>query len=188
MAGLSEAKINKNRDLHTDKIDKQVEHFVGKLNKTFSDNNAIIIGDSKVRHLSQVSNVQNHVKMIWRKGATVNNTFLNRETFRFIRKYRTRGPVTVLLWHGTCELTSVFDRNKGHINISNRADLANRIAADYITYKERIRMQFPDTIVLFIEIPLYSIVNWNKHRKHPHPDIFKVSQQQLENAISEQLI
>ena len=32
---------------------------------------------------------------------------------------------------------------------------------------------------------MYSIVVWNKHRKHPHPHIFEASQQQLEIAIGE---
>ena len=72
------------QDLHTEKINRQVLHFTGKLNETFADNNAIIIGDSKVRHLFQVSNVRNHVRMLWRKGAAVNNTFLNKETVKYI--------------------------------------------------------------------------------------------------------
>ena len=175
MAGLSEAKISRNQDLHTDKINRQVLHFTGKLNETFTDNNAIIIGDSKVRHLFQVSNVRNHVRMLWRKGAAVNNTFLNKETVKYIRKYRNRGrgPVTVLLWHGTCELTTVIDRKKGHINISSRPDLVNGVAADYMAYRERIKRQFPETQVLFIEVPMYSIVHWNKHREHPDPEIFQ---------------
>ena len=185
MTGLSVAKIARNRNLHTEKIDRQVLYHTGKLNDTFSDNNSIIIGDSKVRHLFQISNARTHVRMLWRKGAAVNNSYLNRETVKYIMKYRGRGPVTILLWHGTCELTTVLDRKKGHINISNRPDLVNRVAANYMAYKQRIKTQFPETRVLFIKVPMYSIVTWNKQRKHPNPEIFQTSQQQLEIAITE---
>ena len=66
----------------------------------------------------------------------------------------------------------VFDQQKGHINISNRPDLVDRVAADYMAYKERIKRQFPETRVLFIKVPMYSFVNWNKQRKHQHPEMF----------------
>ena len=177
--------MDRKRNMHLDKTAKQVELFNQKLNDNFSDNNALIVGDSKVRHLSEVSNVKNHVRMIWRKGANINNAFLTRETGRYISRYRRRGPVTILLWHGTCELTTVIDREKLHINFSTRPDLVNRILADYMAYKERIKRQFPETRVLFIEIPFYSIISWNKKMKHPHPDIFEANQQRLELAIIE---
>lgn len=185
MAGLSENKVKRNRDKHSIKIDNQVELYNQKLSDEFIDNNAIIVGDSKVRNLYDICNTRNHVRMIWRKGASIDNVFLNRETLSHIARYRNRGPVTVILWHGTCELTNIIDRGTLHINFSNQPNIVNQIATNYRNYKDRILHRYPETKVLFLEVPMYSITLWNAKRKHPHPSIFELNQTRLETAIAE---
>ena len=73
-----------------------------KVKNEYSGESAIIIGDSKVRHLDAEMTDKTHIRTVWRSGAELNNHHITRELDRHIMRYN--NPI-VLLWFGTCEIT-----------------------------------------------------------------------------------
>ena len=44
---------------------------------------------------------------------------------------------------------------------------------------------YPGTKLTILEIPHYTIVQWNTSRNHPKPEIFKDQDEQLQNQIDQ---
>ena len=77
MAGLSEAKIERNERLNDKKTEKQIIHFSKKLTQEFSNENVLFIGDSKIRHLYNESRNRTFLRMLWRSGAKIYDDYLS---------------------------------------------------------------------------------------------------------------
>lgn len=75
MAGLSENKLLRNENKHKEKIKKQIKLFPNKITE-FTDENVLLVGDSKVRHLYDVMSDHTHLRMVWRSGAELENNQL----------------------------------------------------------------------------------------------------------------
>ena len=183
MAGLSVAKVNRNETKHCKKIRKQVEHFKQQLNDEFFGENAILVGDSKLRHLSIEMSSKTHINIIWRSGAPLEHNYLTQQVNRHIGRYA--NPV-VLLWFGTCEFTGFIDGNKknNYINlVPNFNNVTTTLINKYTAYKQRCLAIKPNARIIFIETPIYSLIQWNKKLGHPHPEIYTNNQIRLENAI-----
>ena len=43
----------------------------------------------------------------------------------------------------------------------------------------------PNVKIIFIAVPMYSIVEWNRNKGHPDPDTFTQNQYRLEKAITD---
>lgn len=183
MAGLSEAKVNRNETLHCKKIRKQVVHFNEQLNDDFFGENAILVGDSKLRHLYFEMNSRTHINMTWRSGAKLDHDYLTLIVDRHIQRY---AKPTVLLWFGTCEFTefSAGNKKKKYIDLApNFNGIIDVLITKYMAYKQRCIALKPNVKVVFIETPMYSLIEWNKKKGHPNPDRFRNNQLILEKAI-----
>ena len=182
MAGLSENKIIRNEKKHTEKLCKQITHFSKKLNE-FSNENVMLVGDSKVRHIYNEMADINYVRMLWRSGAELNNTQLVPQVDRYVRRYN--NP-TIIVWFGTCELTHFTGNTRKYIDIvPNFDNIVFTLMTRYVAYKQRLIQFRPTTRVVFLDVPFYSIINWNKQKGHPNPNSFLENQERLECAIIE---
>ena len=87
MAGLSEAKIERNEKLNDKKTKRQIVYFSEKLPQEFTNENVLIIGNSKVRHLYDEMDNYTFIRTLWRSGANIENEYLTREADKYIRRY-----------------------------------------------------------------------------------------------------
>ena len=183
MAGLSEAKIERNEKLNDKKTKRQITYFSEKLPREFTNENVLVIGDSKVRHLYEEMDNQTFIRTLWRSGANIENEYLTGEADKYIRRYN--NPA-LIVWFGTCELMRVVDKHKKYIDLVDNVSNEVAILADkYRTYKHNRVLAKSSCRIIFLCIPMYSIINWNKKKGHPSPDSFLEHQALLENAITE---
>lgn len=181
MAGLSEAKIERNERLNEEKTFKQIKYFSAKLTDEFTMENIIVIGDSKVRHLFYEMGDRTFLRMLWRSGANIDNDFLTREADRYITRYNNPG---IIAWFGTCELTRVVDKVNKYIDIvPNITNIVDILADKYRAYKHNRMLTKASTRIIFLCVPLYSIFEWNQKKEHPNPSIFLQNQEILEKTV-----
>ena len=138
MAGLSVNKINRNETKHKEKIKKQIKHFSSELTE-YSNENVMLVGDSKVRHLFNEMSDINYVHMVWRSGSELGNPELGRQVDRYVQRYN--NP-TIITWFGTCELTR-FINTSGHGRkyidvVPNFNNIVDILVIRYMAYKQRL--------------------------------------------------
>ena len=183
MAGLSEAKIERNERLNDKKTEKQIIHFSKKLTQEFSNENVLFIGDSKIRHLYNESGNRTFLRMLWRSGAKIDDYYLTKEADKYIRRYN--NPA-IIVWFGTCELTQVVDKHKKYIDlVDNISNIVTILADKYRTYKHNRVLAKSSCRIIFLCVPMYSIIDWNSSKGHPDPNSFAEQQVILEKSITE---
>jgi len=141
----------------------------------------VILSDSKGKYLEKkVSNsIEKSIKWWIKSGDTCKKDFEWLET-HLKSKHRRIGNIWLYVWLGTCDLTT---KNKKYIALTANNDSAIDKASKYL---EKIRDQvhkFPGCKVTFLEIPTYSIVEYNKHQGHKSPNDFKDQDKQLEDQV-----
>lgn len=95
-------------------------------------------------------------------------------------KAKKHGPIWVYVWYGTCDLTT---KNKKYIALTSENDSAINKAAEYLGKIKDLIKQHPGCRVTFLEIPIYSILEFNKNKDHKTPEIFKEQDQILQDQI-----
>ena len=77
--------------------------------------------------------------------------------------------IHVYVWLGTCDLTSY---KRPFISLALPTD--NILQSIFDTYDKFITLlaKYPNSHLSFLEIPIYSIVEWNKYQKHQQPSSF----------------
>ncbi|CAG2243268.1 unnamed protein product [Mytilus edulis] len=77
--------------------------------------------------------------------------------------------VHVYVWLGTCDLTPY---KRPFISLALPTD--NILQTIFDTYDKFITLlaKYPNSHITFLEIPIYSIVEWNKYQKHQQPSSF----------------
>ena len=145
--------------------------------------NAILIGDSKVRHLENEMTANTDLTTFWRSGATLDNPILKQYVDRHISRFNK--PI-VILFFNTCHLTKpTYIRSKYVDLVDNADDIVNITIEKYREYKQTRLYRRPSAKIVFLECPFYSIPKWNQHRGHPNPEIFNESQERLEKMVKE---
>ena len=183
MAELSVNKIKRQEVINDNKIKKQIRHFSEKLNGEFSCENVLLVGDSKIRHLNYEMADKTYLRMIWRSGANIDNEYLVKQTDRYIRRYN--NPA-IIAWFGTCELTRVTDKHKKYIDLApNFTNVVDIVVDKYRTYKHNRILAKSSTRIVFLCVPMYSMVDWNRKKGHPDPNSFKSNQIILEKGITD---
>ena len=179
---ISENKIHKNEEVQCNVI----KNRIAKRRQELSDelkHNALIVGDSKVRHIEQQMSAKTNLSSFWRSGAILSNDSLNKHIDRHIARFRK--PIVILLFN-TCYLTTVTNRETKYIDlVSNSDDIVNIVIEKYREFKQRRLLIKPSTRIIFLECPFYSIVEWNRRMKHPQPETFEISQNKLELMITD---
>ena len=179
---ISDTKVNKNEEIRINWIRRQVTRYSSELTEDLK-HNALLIGDSKLRHLENEMTNKTHVMSFWRSGATLENPALRKHVDRHISKYNK--PIVICLFN-TCYLTSVSDRIRKYIEITqNSDDIVNFIIEQYTQFKQERLYRRPSAKIIFIECPYYSIIEWNRIKKHPNPKAFTEQQERLEMMITE---
>ena len=184
---ISDKKVKQNGEVHKKwvegRISKYEKELTGKLNHS-----TILIGDSKVRHLENEMVSATNLTCFWRSGAKLDDVALKRHIDRHISQFNE--PIVVLLFN-TCYLTNFVAGNRKYIDLVNNVDeIANIIVETYRRFKQARLYRKPSSKIIFLECPYYSIVQWNKRKGHPQPDIFENNQEKLEkviNKLNEQL-
>ena len=95
------------------------------------------------------------------------------------RQFSNTGTAWIYVWLDTCDLTQ---KDKKYIAIrSPESDTSIETILEYIQKIIDLIKEHPGCKVTILEIPLYSIVSWNKHSGHKNPEKFTEQDSQLEN-------
>lgn len=153
-------------------------NFHGRLTKQ-----PILIADSKGNYLKYHSDIIENfgytVDFECRKGARfVDYYYWLRDNLQ--RKVHQYGRIVLYIYLGTCDLTHFIQsdpltrrRRQNFIELRHNDD---RIAVEYLRYQIdryfHFVASFPTVSIVFLEIPPYSIQEWNKSRGHPDPKSF----------------
>ena len=160
-------------------INKPIE-FHGVLTKQ-----PILLSDSKGRgleeHASLIENFGYHIEFQYKGGARLLESFcwLKRNLTAKVKQY---GHIVLYIYLGTCDLTEIKYQN---VKIGDRykrvryCDLRyqkDSVAVDYI--KQQLRKfrcfisRFPTVQLVFLEIPCYSLEQYNRYLRCPNPESF----------------
>lgn len=93
----------------------------------------------------------------------------------------THGQITLYIWLGTCDLTV---KRGPFIELRHSTDEnAQLYLLRYINEFRNFVSSFPTVKLVFIEIPPYSIVEWNRFKGHSDPDSFQSQEKSLRDRI-----
>ena len=144
----------------------------------------IIISDSKAIYLySEIAtHYERSIKWYFRRGTTIKDgrKLIEQNIDYFVHKF---GNISLNVWFGTCNLTYKTTKGRIALNTFNRKEAVESIIRE-IEIIIRIFRRYPNSEVTFLETPLYSIVEWNKHKRHP--DITQFYEQDIE--LEEQVV
>lgn len=171
--------------MSNDKLQREILKLKNKLSHQRAFNKTpIILSDSKGKYLKLQRNlaIESGVRFWHKKGATTRDSFkyLERQIEEAVRHYKN---IVFYVWLGTCDLTD-FNRKNRYISLRSRDsssvnDIINhfrRIYALVATYKT--------VELVFLEIPVYSIVCWNKYQGHKFSEQFQNDDLKLEEQIN----
>jgi hypothetical protein len=88
--------------------------------------------------------------------------------------------IWLYVWLGTCDLTT---KNKKYVALTHDDDRAIEYAIDYLGKIKELIKEHPGCIVTFLEIPVYSIQEWNKKAGHKTPENFAEQDSKLEQQV-----
>ena len=145
---------------------------------------AILISSSKGNYIKPHSDilysVNYNVEFVCRGGATFPEQFcwLQRNLHYRVRTY---SQIVLFIWLGTCDLT------QKHGKFIQLKHCTEEEAVNYFIYQTTRFMSyvshFPSVKIVFLEVPPYSISEWNKYKGHTSPDQFHVDDITLNNRI-----
>ncbi|CAG2184475.1 unnamed protein product [Mytilus edulis] len=130
-----------------------------------------VLSDSKGKWLERkITNpLESNIKWWTKSGETTEKGYSWLKN-NIKRKTKKHGQIWLYIWYGTCDLTS---KNKKYIALTSETDSAIDKAAEYLGKIKELVKQYPNCRVTFLEIPVYSISEYNKNKDHKTPEIFK---------------
>ena len=141
---------------------------------------SFLVTDSKGRYLKSVqSRSSKYPEILWKSGAKSDDADLKRD---ILDKVRGKENPIVLIWLGTCDFTQI-----GHQKFIS---LNEEVSPDSLFQKLEvletdIKVVNSSADVIFIECPIYSIVEWNSAKKHRDPSSFQSSDVLLQEKIEQ---
>lgn len=160
-------------------IDKPIPHVVIR-------KKPIVLTSSKgfylKRHLDLLQNLCCNIEFNCQPGGRFTH---------FLRWLETELPVKVIsyphivlyVWLGTCDLTV---KQGKFISLRHQtSEFANSDLHSIINKFVSIVSNFPTVQLVFLEIPSYSIQEWNKSKGHPNPDSFQHQDDILNDRVLE---
>lgn len=144
----------------------------------------VLISDSKgvylKRHLDLLKKSRIFVQFECRPGARFANfiTWLKKNLSNLVQQH---GWITLYIWLGTCDTTQ-----KSGIYIDLRyvdSTLCVKNIVQHIDLFVSFIGQFKEGVPIFLEIPPYSVVEWNRAKGHSNPQIFKEKDKTLNETI-----
>lgn len=141
----------------------------------------LVLTDSKAKYLIEhcTTEVQSQIRWRFRSGQTT------QQGFEYLQKNIDRDighldNIHIYIWLGTCDLT---DYDGTYINLSSEDDIVSTLTAKFRKFIDLLN-PYPACRITFLEIPPYSILEFNKTRKHEHYSSFKDQDNQLLQSIS----
>ena len=146
------------------------------------DRQVIEVADSKGRYLQRhTQNIRPENNIIWQAvdgRTTIQATnYILANIHSYLHRY---GNILLIVWTGACDKTRKTNRF---------VDLSGTAIDDIIFRYEKVfslTTRFGDRVkVLVLEVPYYSVVNWNFHKGHPDQTTFQETDKILFNRISD---
>lgn len=132
------------------------------------------------KHLDLLKQFQLYLHFECRPGARFTDFYpwLNQNLRALLEKYN---HLTLYIWLGTCDVT----RKSGKF-ISLLSDNSQFIVDKVVSHIDRyisIVKEFKKVKLVFLEIPPYSIVEWNRSRGHSDPESFLPQDKELTKIV-----
>ena len=142
----------------------------------------IIISDSKGNYLHDFVQTEIELELRWYcvKGRTAEQGYiwLQQNIDQLITRLQS---IHIYIWLGTCDLTKYFHP---FVSLSSCDDSKlQSVISVFHKYAELVKSK-PECHITFLEIPTYSIYEWNKYRNHPNPAQFKKEDDQLITQVN----
>jgi len=146
----------------------------------------IFISDSKGKYVKaaitteHALNIDFQTKKGWKIQRAID--WSEKNLVNLCSKHRS---VTIYIWLGTCDLTELSATSR-YISLARQTDANVRyLKRKFIELKTFIGRNIPNSKVIFLEVPPYSIQRWNRSQGHKTPDIFGDDDQHLQNQLYE---
>ena len=142
-----------------------------------------ILSDSKGLYIKEkiFSNhpVNQHIEWWCKRGATTE------QQYKWLKdnirdKIETLGSIWLYVWLGTCNLTQ---KDGKYINIRSYDNSSVETVETNLQNIIDTVAQYPSCKLTILEIPTYSIVQWNKKHHHKNPDNFKDQDNLLDQQV-----
>ena len=166
------------------KLNREIVKLQRKIQPVQLQKTPIILSDSKAKHLKYERSLPVEFNIVWwyQSGATAHDRylFLKDNIEQAVNRYKN---IVLYVWLGTCDLTKFIDSKC----IDLVSDVSNSSVNDLIRNFRNIYTlisQYETVELVFLEIPVYSIVCWNKSRCHKNPEQFQASDYILESQIN----
>lgn len=144
----------------------------------------VLISDSKgvylKRHLDLFKKSRIVVQFECRPGARFADFYpwLKKNLSNLVQQH---GRITLYIWLGTCDKTHKSGRYIDLRYVDSTLCVKNIV--QYINLFVSFIGQFKEVVPIFLEIPPYSIVEWNRTKGHSDPQIFKEKDKTLNETI-----
>lgn len=144
----------------------------------------IILSDSKAKYLKYARSLPVEFNIVWwyQSGATARDRylFLKDNIEQAVNRYQN---IVLYVWLGTCDLTKFIDNKCIDLRSADSNSSVNDIIREFRNIYTLIST-YATVELVFLEIPVYSIVGWNKSRGHKNPEQFQASNYNLESQIN----
>lgn len=144
----------------------------------------ILISDSKVKYVKaaitteHALNIEFQTKAGWKIQSVID--WSQKKLANLCSKHRS---VIIYIWLGTCDLTELSATSR-YISLAGQTDANIRyLEGKFIELKTFVGRNIPNSKVVFLEVPPYSIQRWNMSQGHKTPDIFGDDDQHLQNQL-----
>lgn len=145
---------------------------------------SVLISDSKgvhlKRHLDLLKKSRIFVQFECRPGARFADFYpwLKKNLSNLVQQH---GRITLYIWLGTCNTTQKSGRYIDLRYVDSTLCVKNIV--QYIDLFVSFIGQFKEGVSIFLEIPPYYIVEWNRAKGHSDPQFFKEKDKTLNETI-----
>ena len=141
----------------------------------------VVISDSKGLCLRRASTTPFELQIKWWsvKGRTSEQA-LNWLRENLAVKVGHLDNISAYIWLGTCDLTAYKD---GFVSLKSETEETIQTVTSNFQQIVELFKEYPGCKLTFLETPIYSIYEWNVHRGHPEPLIYK----QQDNDLIQQI-
>lgn len=140
----------------------------------------VIVSDSKGKYLKRVAPETVYSKIQWccKGGATTPDiaNFLSKNIAKLVTKH---GNLSLYIWSGTCDFTK---KEKKFVTLRRPTETTlEKYKHDVRSLKQLCASA--KVKVTFLEVPYYSIVDWNKFKGHQSPTDFADDDKLLKELV-----
>lgn len=141
----------------------------------------VVFSDSKGKYLERkVADKHEREIKWWIKSGENTSEGYSWQQNKLKSKIKKIGNIWLYVWLGTRDITS---KHKKYISLASEDDQSVSTAYNNIQKINEFLKQYPNCKVTFLEIPIFSIKEWNERKKYNNPDQFKDQDLKLEEQV-----